>query len=100
MEDLRVRHHHVVRLIELVVVAVTAFTSLAVSESFLRRMFISQKQVEATSEAAAAEERRGLVLLGNVLPSAVVHDLRANKTVSRATSPSRTSARRYSTQTS
>jgi phospholipid-transporting ATPase len=67
------------RFLELVVVAVTAFTSLAVSESFLRRMFISQKQVEATSEAAAAEERRGLVLLGNVLPSAVVHDLRANK---------------------
>jgi hypothetical protein len=68
-----------VRFVELVIVAVTSFTTLAVSESFLRRMFISLKQVEATSEAAALEERRSLVLLGNVLPSAVVHDLRSTK---------------------
>eukprot|EP00672_Neobodo_designis_P006483 CAMPEP_0174878644 /NCGR_PEP_ID=MMETSP1114-20130205/82861_1 /TAXON_ID=312471 /ORGANISM="Neobodo designis, Strain CCAP 1951/1" /LENGTH=2292 /DNA_ID=CAMNT_0016114033 /DNA_START=739 /DNA_END=7617 /DNA_ORIENTATION=- len=67
------------RFVELIVIAVTSFVTLAVTESFLRRMFISQKQVAATKDAASNEEERSLRLLGNVLPSAVVKDIRANK---------------------
>ena len=68
-----------VRFVELVIVAVTSLITLVVTESFLRRMFISQKQVEATSHLAEAEEQRSLGLLANVLPAAVVNEVRINK---------------------
>jgi len=68
-----------VRFVEICIVAVVAFMTLAVSESFLRKMFISQKQVESTSKVAKKEEDRSLALLGNVLPIAVVTDMRDTK---------------------
>eukprot|EP00744_Colponema_vietnamica_P001438 GILI01002381.1.p1 GENE.GILI01002381.1~~GILI01002381.1.p1 ORF type:complete len:1839 (-),score=500.94 GILI01002381.1:622-5454(-) len=66
------------RAIEIVVVIITAMIALVMSESFTRKMFISQLQAKLASKAARREENRSLVLLGNVLPSAIVFEVRTN----------------------
>ena len=68
-----------IRVVEVLIVAITSLIALAVAESFSRRMFISQKQVFIANKAAMREENRSLILLGNVLPSAIVQDVRINK---------------------
>lgn len=68
-----------VRILELIIVAVTSLVALAATERFTRKVFISQLQVKRAVKAVTAEEERSMLLLQNVFPAAIVFDVREVK---------------------